>query len=319
MLSRIAESMFWIGRYVERAEDTARILQVQLRLFVEEPVVPTATACTNLLTLMGVPAGSYDLDGAEQGGRSAHETLVDLLAYDRSQPSSIAYCWAQSRDNARRAREVIPSTVWELVNTTWQALPRVTPHAVRSQHSYLDWARERSALFYGLARGSMVRDEGWQFLQLGRSLEQADMTARLVTATTLAEGAVPLPAALRGCDAHDAFLRTHRGWRASTQAMEFLVRDGSFPRSVMHGLTRALDALNAVSEPTRGVGRPGEARYELGRMTQELAYMPVDELHADLAGQMARVQRTCAEVTAKISQDFFAGATAQSWTTEEAR
>lgn len=318
MLSRIAESLFWIGRYVERAEDTARILQVQLRLFVEEPTVPMHTACTNLLTLMGVPAGSYDLRGDADDERTPHETLVQLLAYDRRRPSSIAHCWEQARDNARRAREVIPSPVWELVNTTWQALPRVTPHAIRSQHSYLDWARERSALFYGLARGSMLRDEGWQFLQLGRSIEQADMTSRLVTATTFAEGAVPWPAVLRGCDAHDAFLRTYRGWRASAQAMEFLVQDGAYPRSVMHGLTRAMDALGAVSEDTKGVGRPGDARYELGRTTEELAYLPVDELLEDLAEQMTLVQRTCEQVTLRLSQDFFAGAAAQAWTTEEA-
>lgn len=319
MLSRIAESLFWIGRYIERAEDTARILQVQLRLFVEEPTVPPHTACTNLLALMGVPAATYDplLDPADP--RTTHEALVTLLGYDRRQSSSIAYCWDQARENARRAREVIPSSVWEVINTTWQALPRATPHAIRSQHSYLDWARERSALFYGLARGSMVRDEGWQFLQLGRSIEQADMTARLVTSTTFAHGAMPWPAVLRGCDAHDAFLRTYRGWRASAQAMEFLVQETAFPRSVMHGLTRAVDALAAVAGDTYGVGRPGEPRYELGRLAQELAYKPADDLLDDLAGQMTRVQRTCQHVTAAITQRYFAAATEVAWTTEEAR
>lgn len=317
MLSRIAESLFWIGRHVERAEDTARLLQVQLRLFVEDPSVPSHTACSNLLTLLGVPAATYEPLLASGGPRAGHEALVGLLAYDRHQPSSIAFSWEQTRDNARRAREVIPSGVWEVVNTTWQALPRVTPRAIRSQHGYLDWARERSALFFGLARGSMVRDEGWQFLQLGRSLEQADMTARLVTATTFAHGAIPWAAALRGCDAHDAFLRTYRGWHATSQAIEFLVQDASFPRSVMHGLTRALDALEAVSEPAPGVGLPGEARYELGRLTQELAYLPADELLDDLAGRMAEVQRTCQRVTTAISQHFFAAATEQAWTTEE--
>ncbi|QGF23510.1 alpha-E domain-containing protein [Raineyella fluvialis] len=317
MLSRIAQSLFWIGRHVERAEDTARLVQVQLRLFVEEPGVPTHTACSNLLTLLGVPAATYEPLLDEADPQLAHSALVGLLAYDRHQPSSIAYSWEQTRDNARRAREVIPSGVWEVVNTTWQALPRVTPRAIRSQHSYLDWARERSALFYGLARGSMVRDEGWQFLQLGRSLELADMTARLVTATTFAHGAVPWSAALRGCDAHDAFLRSYRGWRASTQAMEFLVQESNFPRSVMHGLTRASDALAAIDGQSSGVGLPGEARYELGRLTHELAYLPADELVDDLAGRMAEVQRTCQRVTTAISQAYFAAAAEQAWTTEE--
>ncbi|WOP19765.1 alpha-E domain-containing protein [Raineyella sp. LH-20] len=317
MLSRIAESLFWIGRYVERAEDTARLLQVQLRLFVEEPAVPTHTACSNLLTLLGVPSATYEPLLVRTDPRAAHEALVGLLAYDRHQPSSIAYSWEQTRDNARRAREVIPSPVWEVVNTTWQALPRTTPRAIRSQHGYLDWARERSALFYGLARGSMVRDEGWQFLQLGRSLEQADMTARLVTATTFAHGAIPWSAALRGCDAHDAFLRTYRGWHASAQALEFLVQDAAFPRSVMHGLTRATEALTGITGRAHGVGLPGEARYELGRLTEELAYLPTEALVDDLAGRMAQVQRTCQRVTAAITHRFFAAATEVAWTTEE--
>ncbi len=316
MLSRIAESLFWIGRYVERAEHTARILEVQLRHFVEEPTVPTALACANMLTLMGVPPATYEplLDPDDPQGD--HRALMRTLAYDREQPTSIAYCWVQARDNARRAREVIPSSVWEVVNTTWQALP--TGYAdVMHQHGYLSWAREQATLFYGTARELMMRDEGWQFLQLGRSLEQADMTARLLTSTTFAQGAVPWASVLRGCDAHDAFLRTNRGWREHWLAAQFLIQEHDFPRSLLHGLSRAAGALEAVSPDAHGVGRPGEARYELGRLTQSLAYTPPDELLDDLAGLMAEVQRTCQQVTTAITQQFFATAEEQAWSTEE--
>ena len=112
ILSRIAESMFWIGRYVERAEDTARLLQTHLRLLVEDSSTEIQ-ASANLLALMSV-------EGVED---PTHADLLRLLAYDRREPSSIFSCWAAARDNARRAREVIPLDLWECINTTWHQLP----------------------------------------------------------------------------------------------------------------------------------------------------------------------------------------------------
>ena len=158
MLSRIAESMFWIGRYVERAEDTARLLQTHLRLLVEDSA-GEVDACRNLLALMSV-------DHIEQPTRA---DLLRVLGYDLREPTSIYSSWAAARDNARRAREVIPLDLWESINTTWQSLPS-TPFGVAQAHTFLNWARERSALFAGIARGIMVRDDGWQFMSMGRSL-----------------------------------------------------------------------------------------------------------------------------------------------------
>lgn len=315
MLSRIAESLFWIGRYVERSEHTARILQLAERQAVEDPTVGAPTVAANILALMGVPAPTYEPLLHEAGPEAAGDVVTRLLAYDRYAPTSIIFCWQQARDNARRAREVVPASVWEAINTTWQQMPEA-PLTGLASHDFLDHARQRSALLYGLARGSMVRDEGWQFLQMGRSLEQADMTARLVTATTFEVGAVSWPAVLRGSEAQDAFLRTYRGWGAEAQALDFLVQDTLFPRSVMHGLDRALQALGAVA-PSTGVGRPGQARYELGKLVTGLAYTPTEELARDLAETMAQVQRACQVVTAAIAQEFFATAVELAWTTEE--
>ena len=144
MLSRIAESMFWIGRYVERAEDTARLLQTHLRLLVED-TSSEVDSCRNLLALMNA-------DHVED------PTLADLLkvlGYDAREPTSIYSAWAAARDNARRAREVIPLDLWESINATWHQLPR-EPFGVAGAHTFLNWARERSALFTGIARGIML-------------------------------------------------------------------------------------------------------------------------------------------------------------------
>ena len=159
MLSRIAESLFWIGRYVERADDTARLLQTHLRLLVEDSSALEVDACRNLLALMSV-------DDVED---PTHLDLLRVLAYDAAQPTSINSCWAAARDNARRAREVIPLDLWECINTTWQQLPRAGA-GVTAAHTDLNWARDRSALFAGISRSIMVRDDGWQFMSMGRSL-----------------------------------------------------------------------------------------------------------------------------------------------------
>ncbi|MFW6597865.1 alpha-E domain-containing protein [Propionibacteriaceae bacterium Y2011] len=306
MLSRIAESLFWIGRYIERAEDTARFLDVHLRLLVEDPWKSEDDACRDLLSLMGLQVDHPD-----------REMLVQLLAHDTTSTASIASSWGAARDNARRAREVIPSEVWEVINTTWHQLPARR----RGGHTaFCNWARERSALLMGTARSAMVHDEGYQFFILGRHLEQADMTARLVSAATLV-GTNPWPAVLRGCGAHDAFLRTYRGVQAGREAAEFLIQDDRFPRSVMYGLVGATNSLELIT-PLLGGSGPGrtEARdtlYQLGRLRARLTYTPMTDLLDNLAEYMVEVQEGCDLVTKIISGSFFSVTdTTTSWVTE---
>ena len=136
--------------------------------------------------------------------------LLRILGYDAAEPTSIYFAYAEARDNARRAREVIPLDLWECVNATWHQLADRRRSGRAGAHVFLNWARERSAMFAGIARGIMVRDDGWQFMSMGRSLEQVDMTSRLVASASLAHGSTQWPAVLRGCGGHDAFLRTYR-------------------------------------------------------------------------------------------------------------
>ncbi|MGI3785028.1 MAG: alpha-E domain-containing protein [Janthinobacterium lividum] len=308
MLSRIAESMFWIGRYVERAEDTARLLQTHLRLLVEDSSTEVQ-ASANLLALMSVE-GVEDPD---------HTDLLRLLAYDRREPSSIFSCWAAARDNARRAREVIPLDLWECINATWHQLPS-GGFGVARANGFLNWARERSALFGGIARGTMVRDDGWQFLSLGRCLEQADMTSRLVASASVSGGASQWPSVLRGCGGHDAFLRTYRGVHNDASAAEFLIRDARFPRSIMHGLDAASDCLAklAVSD-SAGSGRDLQARRQLGQLRSRLEYADMNDLVAHLDEEMGAVQDVTAAVTELVTRQYFAAEDQQAWVTEGTR
>jgi uncharacterized alpha-E superfamily protein len=309
MLSRIAESLFWIGRYVERADDTARILKTHLRLVVEDNPAGEVDACRNLLALMSV-------DHIEN---PVLDDLLRVLGYDGSEPTSIVASWAAARDNARRAREVIPHDLWECINSTWHQLP-TERLGVATTHTFLDWARERSALFTGIARGTMVRDDGWQFLLLGRSIEQADMTSRMVASASLSVGGTQWPSVLRGCGGHDAFLRTYRGVHTDRGAAQFLILDDRFPRSIMHGLVAASDCLEMVAQANPSAVQPaGDALRTLGQLRARLEYAALDELLASLDQEMTRVQDACAYVTRTVSRTFFAAADPTAWITEGTR
>lgn len=308
MLSRIAESMFWIGRYVERAEDTSRLLQTHLRLITEDTSSETE-ACRTLLALMSV-------DHVEQ---PTHEDLVRVLGYDGKEPTSIFACWAAARDNARRAREVIPLDLWECINTTWHQLPTGRFRTTRV-HTFLDWAQERSALFTGIARGTMVRDDGWEFMMLGRSLEQVDMTSRLVASASLRTGSTQWPSVLRGCGGHDAFLRTYRGLQTDREAAQFLISDVRFPRSLMHGLVAASDCLRRLSTVNGQAARQSEfpAR-ALGQLRARLEYADVGELLENLGDEMTWVQEVAAQVTAAVANNYFVAEDPTAWITEGTR
>ncbi len=308
MLSRIAESMFWIGRYVERAEDTSRLLQTHLRLLVED-TSSEVESCRNLLALMSV-------DHVED---PTLEDLLRVLGYDAKEPTSIFACWAAARDNARRAREVIPLALWECINTTWHQLPSGRFRTARA-HTFLDWAQERSALFSGLARGTMVRDDGWEFMQLGRSLEQVDMTSRLVASASLSTGSTNWPSVLRGCGGHDAFLRTYRGLHTDQEAAQFLILDSRFPRSVMHGLSAASDCLRRLTTTSGQTALQSEfpAR-ALGQLRARLEYADIGELLENLDPEMTWVQDVAAQVTAAVANNYFAAEDPTAWITEGTR
>jgi uncharacterized alpha-E superfamily protein len=309
MLSRIAASMFWIGRYVERADDTARLLQTHLRLIIEDTASHEVDACRNLLALMSVD-------------HVKDPTLTDLLrilGYDPAEPTSIYFCCAAARDNARRAREVIPLDLWECVNTSWHQLP-TTPFGPTGAHVFLNWARERSAMFAGISRSTMVRDDGWQFMSMGRSLEQADMTSRLVASASLTRGGTQWPAVLRGCGGHDAFLRTYRGLYTDREAAEFLIVDARFPRSIMHGLIAAADSLQRVAQNNMLTARHAEpALRSLGQLRARLEYADLDDLLDNLDHEMSMVQDVTEQVTIAVSTSYFAAADMTAWMTEGTR
>ena len=246
MLSRIAESLFWIGRYVERSDGTARILDVHLQLLLEDPWVEENLACRSLLSVMGTEVP----DAAE----ITRADVLALLAVDRNQPASIAYSLNAARENARRAREVVSTELWEVLNTTRARMPRKV--ASDKVHEFFAWVRERSALAVGIVESATSRDEAWSFFTLGRSIERADMTARLLATRSLTEASGPSwTTILRSVGAYEAYLRTYRGVPSARNAAEFLLLDRLFPRSILFSVT----PRRAVPARDRAAHRPRRA------------------------------------------------------------
>lgn len=303
MLSRIAESLFWIGRYIERADDTARLLDVHVQILLEDPWAEEDLVCRTLLQVMDreVPPAEVTV-GRDQ--------VLDALAWDRTSPSAIAGALVAARENARRAREVISTELWEAVNATWTQLPAHL--APRRSHEFFRWVVERSALVTGITAQSLSRDDPWNFLILGRSIERADMTARLLATRALAGATGPDWATLlRSCGAYEAYLRRYRGLGAADSAAEFLLTDPLFPRSVVHALGQAHTCLDSL-DPVPGAAPADDARRTLGQARTTLEYGLLPDLVEHLPELMVGVQRACARSSDQIRERYFpSGATVQ--------
>lgn len=313
MLSRIAESLFWIGRYIERADGTARILDVHLQLLLEDPWVDESTACRSLLSVMGAAH-------VEPERELARQDVFQLLATDRHQPASIAYSVNAARENARRAREIVSTDLWEVLNTTHARMPfGVRPEKV---HDLFGWIRERSALAVGIVETAANRDDAYQFMILGRALERADMTARLLATRSLTEASgASWTTILRSCGAYEAYLRTYRGMPSAANAAEFLLLDRLFPRSILFSVSTALTCLYDIQPRHERQGRVGvtdQAQRLLGQIRSDLEYRPIHDTLADLSRYMEGVQEATSAASEAIRQRYFPSITAPSWVGEHA-
>lgn len=304
MLSRIAESLFWIGRYVERADGTARIVDVLRLQLIEDPGANEEVAAESVLSVvMGMDA-SNGVDFRAVG---------EQLVFDGSHESSVTGAWLAARENARRARETLSTELWEGINSTWHRWRGMGRTSVTDRH--LSWVRERAALVNGIADSTMSHDDAWDFLVLGRSLERADMTARLVANGGLRRGP-SWTSVLNSCGATQSFLRSQRGVISDDRAASFLVLDREFPRSVVFALAEAEQRLIALQPEADRIGFSDEARRQLGRIRTSLEYRATPEILADLPAQMQRVQRAVTAASESVTTRYFQSEPTPAWTEE---
>lgn len=307
MLSRIAESLFWIGRYVERSDGTARIVDAMRLQLLEEPAVTeSGVADLGLSLIMGLDVGP---------GPVSFDDVRARLVFDSSHTSSIVGAWQAARENARRARETLSTELWEGINAAWLRWAGVDRTTVTAAH--LSWVRDRAALVNGIADSTMSHDEAYDFLVLGRSLERADMTARLVATGTLPVGPA-WSSVLQSCGAHQAYLRTNRGLISDDLAAGFLVLDRQFPRSILFALRQAESCLERLDPQRDRLGISDEARRRLGRIRTSLEYRRPDDVLAELGPQMLRVQRAVTAASDAVARRYFPTGALPAWHEEPA-
>jgi uncharacterized alpha-E superfamily protein len=292
---------------VERADDTARLIDVYVHRMLGETGADSDAACRALFGILGVPVE----DPAEQ---LDVDTVLFRLVFETQTQSAIAGSMLGARAGARGIREVISSEMWECLNVTAHGLSGQKRAAERlGPHVYLRYIRERSALFFGLADSTMSRDDAWRFLVLGRSLERTDMTARLLLARMSAPDDLGWPVLLRACGAHESFIRTH-GWAAEpTRVAEFLLLDRLFPRSVFAALSTAEGCLTDLEPDPGRAGVATDAQRIVGRARTNLEFRAADELIDDLGPVLTSLERTCSQVNDAVSRRYFRQTTAVNW------
>jgi len=311
MLSRQAELLYWTGRYVERADDTSRIVDAYIHRIAEDPFGDPNAACHSLFATLGM-----EVDAATS---VTQEEVLRRLVYDKANPSSITGAVLAAHENARRAREVISSEMWVCLNATRNELASKRAVARRiGPSSYLTFIRERSALFAGLTDATISHDETWWYLVLGRSLERIDMTARLLESRLLAgEHSPDWLTLLRAAGAMESYLRASTGGSDPEAIAAFLLLDRAFPRSAFHSLNVADLCLEELTNAGAKSNAVNQARRTIRMAQTRLEYSEPNSLIDELVEILEMLEQTSAVANDQVTAYFFRHVVSKPWETEE--
>ena len=312
MLSRVAESVYWMSRYIERAENVARVVGVNHQL---------------QLHLTGLAGEQWDpmvkVTGDEAAflagyGKPTRANVIEFLTFDTSNPNSIISAVTRARENARSVREIISSEMWEEINRFYLFLrePDARRRATFDVHGFFEHVRRSSHMIEGTKNETMEHAEAWHFSRMGRYIERADQTTRILDVKyflllpSARDVGKPIDdlqwsALLRSASAFEAYRRTH-GRVAAWAVARFLLLHREFPRSVHHCVNEAQASLHAVTgTPVRRFANPAERA--LGRLVAELDYTDIaDVIRAGLHDFLDAIQDKLNGVGSEITHTFFA-------------
>jgi uncharacterized alpha-E superfamily protein len=310
MLSRVAESIYWMSRYVERAENLARFIDVTFNVILDLPRA-TAQQWEPLVRTTG------DEEYFEEHyGEPTEEAVVEFLAFDRGYPNSIISSLSLARENARTVREAISSEAWEQLNEFYHFVKGTSPSSVGGSLSdFFRAVKQHSHLFNGIIDATLTRGKEWHFANLGRLLERADKTSRILdvkyftllptiqdVGTTIDD--LQWSAVLRSVSGFEAY-RKHFHTITVHRVVEFLVLDRVFPRAISFCINGADDSAHQIAGTPIGSYRtPLEQR--LGRLRSEIVYADVQTIiNQGLHEFIDRLQTRFNEVGAGIYEAFF--------------
>jgi uncharacterized alpha-E superfamily protein len=309
MLSRVADSLYWMSRYLERAEHTARLIDVDLQLRLDHSPDAGSERWLGLLQALQVPA-------PEDGSLDA-ETLTHLLTLDRTNPSSIISCVAAARENLRQVREQCSSDMWEQLNRLFLQVKSTASSEAGLLDSYQFFraVQDGAHLFQGVTDSTMSHGEGWHYIQLGRFVERTDAVARLIGAhfnrsphpldqAVESEEYLEWVALLKSCAAFQAYCKAHTAELRPLRVAEFLLLNPGFPHSVRFSVDRIHAALSAISELTeRKAGQPVRIA---GRLRATLSFSQIDEIMASGANAFVdSIRWQCSQAHTAIHQIYF--------------
>ena len=311
LLSRVANAVYWLGRYIERAENVARFLDVNHNLMLDLPG-GYADQWQPIVDTTGDRAVFQ-----KRYGEATRSNVVRFLAFDAENPNSIYSCIAGARENARSVRETISSEMWQQINSLYLMITAECRKPVpESLPELCLQVRMGCHLFQGITHNTMSHNEPWHFISLGRRLERADKTTRMldvkyfILLPSVSDIGTPYDdvqwaAVLKSVSGFEMYRKKH-GRITPERIVEFLVLDGEFPRAVRYCIGQADESLRTITGTRRG-GFSCASEQRLGMVRSELDYARVDAVLTDgLHEFLDSLQRKMNTIDECIVADFFA-------------
>src|SRR4051794_4529033 len=316
MLSRVADSLYWMSRYIERAENNARIADVNLQLLLDLSNQPDADPqqqwqpIINSLEENELFASLY----AKPNGRAA----IDFVSLQKKNPNSIVSCLTHARENARTTREQISSEMWAQINRLYlfvrsdsaRKLLRATPY------EFFRRVIAGSHLFQGITHTTMTHGEGWDFMRIGRLLERADCTSRILDVKyhiLLPSGervggnvdTIQWMSVLKSCSALEAYRKAYVDQVAPWKVAEFLILHAGFPRSIRFAIDSVDHALHRISGSETGYAN--EAERLSGKLRSDLDYITIGEIFkSGLHEYLESIQERLVEISNAVFDAYCA-------------
>lgn len=283
MLSRVAESLYWMSRYIERAEDTTRILNVNFHTLIETPEVASESGWQALVTI----TGDQELYGTLYKTFTARN-VIEFLLWHPENPNAVTTCITQARENARGVREQISVEMWEHINRLYFLIREVNRKAIlRGPHEFFRQVRDGSQAFQGIADATMIHGQPYEFIQLGKYLERADKTVRILDVKYAAINHLPegssdaslqLVAMLKSCSAFEPFRKTYAAQILASRVAEYLLLNRAFPRAVFFSLEQCRQSLEAIAADPQHPKAVSSPQRLIGRLCAELNYLDIQEV-----------------------------------------
>ncbi len=314
MLSRVADSLYWMSRYLERAEHTVRMLDVNFGMTLDRSSTTEEVRWRRLLIALGNPVKDWNGDSL---------ALVKTLTHDESTGASVKACIAGARENARQVREEISSEQWQQLNRLYHMVNERPPdESAAPPEEFLAAVLDGLHLFQGVTDTTMSHGEGWLFIQVGRSIERASSIASLLSvyelgSTITVQHGQPSSeqlvgshqflewiGLLRSCTAFEAYCNVYTADLTESQILEFLLLNKDFPHSVRYSVDRLREALLALEQES-GRLAPQELVRVAGRLQSALHFVEItDVLQGGVGEYLAMVTRECRRIHTVLYRDY---------------